>query len=152
MKAALDEVGPLGTTSSHSYLNPNGSNGINNDNHGVDIDLLYDGYFQGLFPSGNGRTTKANTYHVNGIRYFPINGEFNQIELNGFPFDWSASTSGSLYRISGSGNDTTSLSFSTMANLGSSNATPLQEFSSHNGDQGWLSDCSPIFENTCNSE
>jgi hypothetical protein len=113
---------------------------------------LYDGYFQGLFRTSNGRTIEANTYHVNGIRRFPISGEFNQIKLNGSPFDRSVSTNGSLYNINGSGNDTTSLSFGTMANPSSSDATPLQKFSSQNGDQGGPNDYSPIFENTCNSE
>jgi hypothetical protein len=89
---------------------------------------------------------------VNGITRFVVSGEFNQIELNGFPFDHSASTNGSLYNINGSGNDTSSLNFGTMANPGSSDTTPLQEFSSKNGDQGGLSDYSPIFESTCNYE
>ncbi len=89
---------------------------------------------------------------MNGIRRFPISGEFNQIELNGSPFDRSASTSGGLYNISGSGSDITSLSFGTMANPGSSDATLLQEFSSYNGDQGRPSDCSLIFDTTCNSK
>jgi hypothetical protein len=89
---------------------------------------------------------------VNGIRHFHVSGEFNQTKLNGSPFDRSASTGGSLYNISGSGSDTTSLSFGTMANAGSPDATPLQKFSSQNGDQGGPSDCSPIFENTCNFE
>ncbi|CAM6008372.1 unnamed protein product [Sphagnum balticum] len=152
VKAAPDKAKPLGTTSSHSYFNLSGPNGVNSENQGADIDLLYDDYFQSLFPIGNGRTTEANTYHVNGIRCFPISGEFNQIELNGSPFDWSASTTRSLYNIGGSGSDTTSLSFGTMASPGSLNATPLQKFNSQNGDQGWPSDCSPIFENTCNYE
>jgi hypothetical protein len=140
VRAAPDEAGPSGTASSHSYLNPSGPNGVNSENQGADIDLLYDGYFRGLFPAGNGRTTEASTYHVNGIRRFPVSGEFNQTELDGSPFDRSASTSGSLYSISGSGSDTASLSFGTMANPGSSDATPLQEFSSQNGDQGGPSD------------
>jgi hypothetical protein len=86
---------------------------------------LYDGYFSNIFHVGNGRTIEANTYYVNGIKQFPINGEFNQTKLNGSPFDQSASTSGSLYNINGSGSDAISLSFGTMANPGSLDATPL---------------------------
>ncbi len=130
MRATPDEVGPSGIASSHSYFNPSGPNGINSENHGVDIDLLYDGYFRGLFLANNGRNTEVSTYHVNGIKHFPINGEFNQTKLNGSPFDWSVSTNGCLYIISGSGNDTTSLSFGTMANPSSLDTTPLQKFSS----------------------
>jgi len=115
VRATPDEVGPSGMVSSHSYFNPNGSNGIKSENKGADIDLLYDGYFRGLFLASNGRTIELSTYHVNGIKYFPISGEFNQIKLNGSPFDRSVSTSGSLYSINDSGNHATILSFGTMA-------------------------------------
>jgi hypothetical protein len=96
VRAAPDEVGSLGITSSHSYLNPSGLNGINSENQDADIDLFYDGYFRGLFLASNVRTTETSTYHVNGIRHFPVSGEFNQTKLNGSLFDRSASTSGSL--------------------------------------------------------
>lgn len=53
---------------------------------------------------------------------------------NGRRFDVSVSTSGSLY--SSSGSDTVSHSYNTATDLGSSDATVLHDFSSHNEDPG----------------
>ena len=98
--------------------------------------MLYDGYFRGLFPAENGRSNDASTSQTNGVRWFPSSGEFSQFEMMGSPFDQSASSSRSLYSISGSGSDMASQSFGTTTNPGSSDATTLQESSSYSDDQG----------------
>jgi hypothetical protein len=135
-RTALDEAAPLGTASSQSYINHSASIGINGDSQAADIEMLYDGYFRGLFPAENGRSNEASTSQTNGVRWFPAGGEFSQFEMMGSPFDQSASSSRSLYSISGSGSDTASQSFGTMTNPGSSDATTLQESSSYSDDQG----------------
>jgi len=58
---AVDETAPLGTTSSQSYINHSASNGINGDSQATYIDMLYDGYFRGLFPAENGRSNEVST-------------------------------------------------------------------------------------------
>lgn len=77
-RTALDEAAPLGTASSQSYINHSASNGINGDSQAADIDMLYDGYFRGLFPAENGRSNEASTSQTNEVRWFPAGGEFGQ--------------------------------------------------------------------------
>ncbi|CAK9204761.1 unnamed protein product [Sphagnum troendelagicum] len=77
-RTALDEAAPLGTASSQSYINHSASNGINGDSQAADIDMLYDGYFRGIFPAENGRSNEASTSQTNEVRWFPAGGEFGQ--------------------------------------------------------------------------
>ncbi len=42
--------------------------GINGDSQAADIDMLYDGYFRGLFPAENGRSNEASTSQTNGVK------------------------------------------------------------------------------------
>ncbi|CAK9204745.1 unnamed protein product [Sphagnum troendelagicum] len=42
----------------------------------ANIDMLYDGYFRGLFPAENGRSNEASTSQTNEVRWFPAGGEF----------------------------------------------------------------------------
>jgi hypothetical protein len=77
-RTALDEAAPLGTASSQSYINHSASNGINGDSQAADIDMLYDGYFKGLFLAENGRSNEASTSQTNEVRWFHASGEFGQ--------------------------------------------------------------------------
>jgi hypothetical protein len=42
--------------------------GINGDSQAVNVDMLYDGYFRGLFPGENGRSNEASTSQTNGVK------------------------------------------------------------------------------------
>ena len=75
---------------------------------------------------------------MSGRRGYGNGGEYIAVRenttANGRRLDASVSTSGSLY--SSSGSDTVSHSYNTATDLGSSDATMLHDFSSHNEDPG----------------
>lgn len=120
--------------------------------HGGDeIDILYDGYFRGLFAggdlpnsNGNGRAENGNHRHIR--RLHSRGGTRSHVDRNHHSYEISSgrqlvtgrvdpSSSGSLY--SSSGSDLASRSYNSTADLGSSDATTAHhEFSSHRDEAG----------------